>query len=469
MPKPRLFRKEDAMQFLPKEPICNRTTGEEINIPLDGKFPEEGAYVSEEQLSYMLKYVWPTKFCLDQVVVGQGHATTYSTAGLFAIGDRDPNHLGAGHIIFKGNPGTGKTLLGNTPQRLFKATFGRLQAMADSTPSDYTGTRFFDYASNPVSEGLRADIEMVAQNDRAMADLLKVVVTAMHEANPRQTLVYVKGPGHAPLQLIDEINRMSERAQSGLLEQMSEGQVTQYGKTYPVNGWVIATLNPRESRGVVPLGRALLDRFMFSVLSNRFKKGDRAKILARTQHIQNTVLPVLGSMADVEKARTFFHNEIMVSDEIRSLIDGTLVRLQEPWDHAGVMKRLADDPRTRPLVERVFVGGDVREFITAAVEGRGSTHLEGAARLMAVLKYRNFVTASDVEKVLPYVCAHRLEFTLTVVQRYQREMHGSSRNTAEGEKIRLLPEVAQQALSVDILHAAFADAYDELFTKRRSA
>lgn len=447
----RSFSQEDAQAFLPKVTYYDPFCASEQSIPLDPYFPKTGAYLSEEQLHYTLGFLWPMKYCEERVVVAQRSPVTYATAGFFATGDRDPDHLGAGHVLFEGNPGTGKTLLGNIPKRLFNARFGRLQAMADSTPSDYTGTRYIVYSENPIGPELENELAVLAEDDKQMAKILRVIALAMHQANPRQRFEYVEGPGHAPIQLIDEINRMPERTTSGVLEQMSEGKITQFNKTYSVNGWIIATMNPRESRGVVPLGRALLDRFMFSVLSERFKEGDRAEILRRTQHMQEFEFPMLGTMDDVRAARKFFHEHISVSDNIRLLIDQTLLRAQAPWEFPGVMKRLAENPRTRRLPTEVFVGVDRTDFILAAVEGRGTTHFEGAAKLMAVYNYRPYVTRDDVCKVMPYVCAHRIEFTPSVLYRFMQV-----------EELRL-PEVAKRKLARAILDASYVDAAVTLF------
>lgn len=450
--KMRLFTPEDAAALLPKDAVVyNPSAKREERIPLDNHFPmKRTVLLPDEQLAYTLGYVWPTIHCMRQVIVSQDHAVTYTTAGFFGTGDRDPDHLGAGHVIFIGPPGTGKTLLGNVPRRLFNSTFGRLQGTADATPSDYTGIRFIDYDKNMMSEELEQTIEIIGEDKADIKNALRVIALALHSANPRQKFKYFKGPGHADIQLLDEVNRFAERVQSGFLENMSEGQITQFGDTYRTNSWIIGTMNPRESKGVVPLGHALLDRCMFTIISNPFKRGDRAEILRRTQHMQDIRLPKLGTMEEVKNARKYFHDNIGVSYRVQDLIDAILHRAAEPWVYPSLMEKLAKNPGTRMLTEKVFVGKEREGYVIKSVEGRGTTHFEGAARMMAVLNYRPHVTFDDVEKVMPYVCTHRIEYSSPVYQKYLRET--GNVHVEEGKR----------KLIGHVLQAAFWDAKEEI-------
>ena len=76
--------------------------------------------------------------------------------------------------------------------------------------------------------------------------------------------VFQPGPVFANLVLADEINRASPKAQSALLEAMSEGAATVEGVTHtlPRPFFVIATQNPLEHHGTHPLPESQLDRFL---------------------------------------------------------------------------------------------------------------------------------------------------------------------------------------------------------------
>ncbi len=71
------------------------------------------------------------------------------------------------------------------------------------------------------------------------------------------------GPVFSNMLLTDEINRVSSRTQSALLEAMAESQVSIDGFTRQLDKifFVIATQNPIEHRGTCHLPEAQMDRF----------------------------------------------------------------------------------------------------------------------------------------------------------------------------------------------------------------
>ena len=77
-------------------------------------------------------------------------------------------------------------------------------------------------------------------------------------------MTFQPGPIFAHVVLADEINRASPKAQSALLEAMSESAVTVDGVTHalPQPFFVIATQNPIHQSGTYPLPESQLDRFL---------------------------------------------------------------------------------------------------------------------------------------------------------------------------------------------------------------
>ena len=75
-----------------------------------------------------------------------------------------------------------------------------------------------------------------------------------------------KGPIFANFVMIDEINRLTPKTQSALIEAMAEHQTTIDGLTYPLGDpfFVIATQNSQEFEGTFPLIEAQRDRFNYS-------------------------------------------------------------------------------------------------------------------------------------------------------------------------------------------------------------
>src|SRR5512142_295540 len=92
-----------------------------------------------------------------------------------------------------------------------------------------------------------------------------------------------KGPIFANILLADEINRASPKTQSALLEAMQEYQVSLEGATLalPDPFIVVATQNPIEYEGTVPLPEAQLDRFIVKVRVGYPTPDEEQEILER--------------------------------------------------------------------------------------------------------------------------------------------------------------------------------------------
>jgi MoxR-like ATPase len=134
--------------------------------------------------------------------------------------------LAEGHVLIEDYPGVGKTALARALARSLEAEYARVQGTADLLPADVMGTNVFDQRETRF------------------------------EFHP--------GPVFANVVLVDEINRMSPKTQSGLLECMQELRVTVEGQGHELARpfVVLATQNPVEYEGTYPLPEAQLDRFM---------------------------------------------------------------------------------------------------------------------------------------------------------------------------------------------------------------
>ena len=156
---------------------------------------------------------------VERVIFGKHHEIELSLVALIC----------RGHILVEDVPGTGKTVLAKALSRSLGCSFRRIQFTPDLLPSDVTGVSIFNQRTNAF------------------------------EFRP--------GPVMSQIVLADEINRATPKTQSALLEAMEEHQVTVDGTTYqlPEPFLVMATQNPIEYEGTIPLPEAQLDRFFMRI------------------------------------------------------------------------------------------------------------------------------------------------------------------------------------------------------------
>ncbi|MCK9308255.1 MAG: AAA family ATPase, partial [Methanoculleus sp.] len=153
--------------------------------------------------------------------------------------------ISGGHLLIEGVPGTAKTTICKIFARLIDYEFKRVQGAVDIQPADIVGVRIYD--------------------------------------RNKSEFVLRKGPIFTNFLMVDEINRLTPKTQSALLEAMSEHQATIDGKTYPLNDpyFAIATQNPHEAEGTFPLIEAQCDRFMFSTILTHLDSESELEVLRR--------------------------------------------------------------------------------------------------------------------------------------------------------------------------------------------
>ncbi len=385
-----LISKEQAQKFLPP------------GFVMDPKFPSEGATCGEEHVRHMVGIVSPFVQSFQSVLVAQKQMVSYTTLGLFATGDRDIGHSGAGHVCYVDLFGKGKTLLAKVPAVVLGGTSGRAQGMPDALPSDILGNRIIDF-----------------------------------DENGKRIFRLVHGPAFADVQLYDEINRFTPRALAALLELLGEGRITIAGETHEVAPFVIFTMNPVETEGTNQLPEALLDRIMFMLRGEKFTAEVFTKILRRTRGFLSLKLDKIATVHEVKEVRQFFHETIHVSESVDSFMGQLFENLDNAHRYPSIQK-LRDD-----------VGRDV---IVSSPQGRAVIHLEGAARTLAAFRYRNYVIPDDILKVLLPVIRHRTVIPSAVLNYFRMEW--DTHDSLEA-KDRILGRLIQEA---------WRDAWQRCFT-----
>lgn len=255
--------------------------------------------------------------------------------------------VAAGHVLVEGVPGLGKTLLVRALAACVGGQFGRIQFTSDLMPSDVTGHAIYDLKTE--------------------------------EFRIR------RGPVFCNFLLADEINRAPAKTQAALLEVMQEGQVTIEGKAFVLKPpfLVLATQNPVEQEGTYPLPEAQLDRFLLKVLMD-YPTADEEQALVRA-----VVDGHVGDKLDLSslKPRTD---------------PATILRMQTTAAGLTVDQRVLEYAVNIVLATREHPG------LALGSGPRGGIALIRAARGLALLRQRDYVTPDDIKGVARAALRHRL-------------------------------------------------------------
>jgi len=258
-----------------------------------------------------------------------------------------------GHVLLEGVPGLAKTLALKTLANCISLRFKRLQFTPDMLPADIVGTMIY----NPQDGAFRTK----------------------------------HGPIFSNLILADEINRAPAKVQSALLEAMQERQVTIGDETYPLPApfLVLATQNPLEQEGTYPLPEAQIDRFMMKVIVDYPTRGEERAILDAMATTEPMIVPrAVVTTSQVAAARHVV-NMLFVDDKVRDYIVDIVLATRPP----------------------IAAGLNLNGYVQNGASPRATIALTLAARAMAFLNGRHFVTPQDVKTVAMDVLRHRVSVT----------------------------------------------------------
>ena len=253
-----------------------------------------------------------------------------------------------GHALLEGVPGIAKTLMVKAIAKIISTNFNRIQFTPDLMPSDITGNNVFNMKASEFT--------------------------------------LVKGPIFSCFVLADEINRAPAKTQAALLQAMQEKQVSIDGKTYqlPENFTVFATQNPIEFEGTYPLPEAMKDRFLIKISIDYPLEQDELTLISKIS--QND-----SPEDNLDKEFT----EEVLNENILSVVKKSLNTI------------IIKDELIRYIVKLVR---KTRDFPPILIGGspRASQALLQTARILAVLRNRDFVTPDDIKDMAIPVLSHRL-------------------------------------------------------------
>jgi MoxR-like ATPase len=252
------------------------------------------------------------------------------------------------HALIEGVPGVAKTLLVRTLAHVMRCDFARIQFTPDLMPTDITGTHVFNLQKDVFS--------------------------------------LVKGPVFTTFLLADEINRAPAKTQSALLQAMQERTVTIDRKTHKLspNFTVFATQNPIEYEGTYPLPEAQKDRFMLKITMDHPGRDEELSLAKR----------MLGKESP-ENVLDSGHVKPVITPEILTKLRDTLESIVVKEDLSAYIVDIVRQTLQHPSI---MVGAGPR----------ATQALILAARTLAAINGRDFITPDDIKSMSQAVLEHRL-------------------------------------------------------------
>jgi len=254
------------------------------------------------------------------------------------------------HVLLEGVPGVGKTEAIKAVADSVSGKFSRVQGTYDKLPSDIIG--------------------------------VEVIETDLKTGEKRW--VVKKGPVFGDIVLVDEINRMTGKAQSSVLEVMAEKRTT-IGNTVFTDEFkhftLLATQNPVEQDGTNRLPEAQQDRFWAKVL---VPQPTREEMLEITRRNDKRIKPKADKVATLEEL-----------DQVEAVAER--VRFDDSLRDYAIQICMA--PSHMP---------QVKDNVDYTVYVRAGIYLSQAARLHALIEGRNYVTPADIRALAPLVLRGRI-------------------------------------------------------------
>ncbi len=283
--------------------------------------------------------------------------------------------LTRGHILLEGVPGLAKTTAVNALASSLGLDFKRVQFTPDLLPSDIIGTEIYDPSSNSFR--------------------------------------IKQGPVFTNLLLADEINRAPAKVQSALLEVMQERQVTIGDHTFKIDlpFLVMATQNPVEQEGAYELPEAQLDRFLMKIVVGYNMRAEELEIARRVANNSFGKIRQVASIVDLE----YIRHEAMsvhIDPEVEAYIVELIFATREPEKY---------------LLEELV------PYIEYGASPRATIDLYKAARAVAFLKGRDYVSPIEVAYIAKEVLRHR------IILSYEAQAEGITQDMIVEKVLGIVP------------------------------
>lgn len=302
-------------------------------------------------------------------IVGLDHAIDALTIALLAGVSR------RGHVLFEAAPGRGKTLLVKVLADTLDLKHSRVQGTSDHEPMDFL------YSPEVAGRDVRS-------------------------------ILFNRGPIFTNILLVDELNRIPPKSQSGLIEPMEEAAVTYEGKKVELPHFhLLATQNPIETEGTYGVSEAVMDRFMFKIFVDFPDEDQLAKIIARDQRPKE--LTKIICLDEIVRWSGLIYESYVVPMNHLSLIVNYISRIiigahRHPAKIKGIK---GEGPSVRPGEDLEIICG-----ISAFLNGRDKPAQEDVKQWVLPALRGRYLVSTDTAQELGYSGDHINELTDNVIR-----------------------------------------------------
>ena len=294
---------------------------------------------------------------VGRAVIGQAPVLRLINVALFA----------RGHVLLEGDVGVGKTTVLRAFARAIGGAFERVEGTVDLMPGDLIYHTFVDEQGRPRIEP---------------GPLLR-------HGEELSTFFF------------NEINRARPQVQSLLLRAMAERTVSAFNREFRFpHMTVFADRNRIEREETFELASAARDRFMFELrmLTPAAREIRRALALDTAFHDADSLIaqvsPALLPWQEMNRIAAAIQSAVTASEALENYV-------LDLWQATHT-----------PAQFGIFIDGvDMTRLVLAGTSPRGISALMRAARVVAWLDERTYLTPEDIAAVLPAALGHRIFFT----------------------------------------------------------
>ena len=294
---------------------------------------------------------------VGRAVIGQAATLRLINVALFA----------RGHVLLEGDVGVGKTTVLRAFSRAIGGAFERVEGTVDLMPGDLIYHTFVDAEGRP-----RIEPGPLLRHGEQLATFF-----------------------------FNEINRARPQVQSLLLRAMAERSVSAFNREYRFpHMTVFADRNRIEREETFELASAARDRFMFEL-----------RMVTPVDRAVRRALALDTAYHDAGQLLESVSPAILPWQEMNAIAAAIQIGVTASETLENYVLELWQATHTPGKFGIAIEGVDMNRLILAGASPRGISALMRAARVVAWLDERTYLTPEDIAAVLPSALGHRIFFT----------------------------------------------------------